>query len=148
MSQFKFTSKANEVISEARNIVYENNNIEIQPVHVALALFQDEQGLAYRLCRKMDTSRADIVTLLGQILAKCPRQDPSPDDPVPSGTLMRVLNKAKNIQKRQKDTFISVDTLLQALYENSAVANVLQQQGLGRKQVEEAINVQIGRAHV
>eukprot|EP00441_Pelagodinium_beii_P034887 CAMPEP_0197643516 /NCGR_PEP_ID=MMETSP1338-20131121/16809_1 /TAXON_ID=43686 ORGANISM="Pelagodinium beii, Strain RCC1491" /NCGR_SAMPLE_ID=MMETSP1338 /ASSEMBLY_ACC=CAM_ASM_000754 /LENGTH=84 /DNA_ID=CAMNT_0043216781 /DNA_START=148 /DNA_END=399 /DNA_ORIENTATION=+ len=73
-----FTDKTNEALQKAEEICLENGNTQITPIHVALALFADQAGLANILARRCGASPDAINTGLRTAMQKLPRQDPAP----------------------------------------------------------------------
>jgi ATP-dependent Clp protease ATP-binding subunit ClpB len=48
----EFTDKLNELLREVKNVAIEASNPQMEPIHAAIALFKDENGLAKRVAEK------------------------------------------------------------------------------------------------
>ena len=58
MNPEHFTDKTNELISKARELALDSAHVQITPVHLALALISDQEGLAVQIFKK---AGADIT---------------------------------------------------------------------------------------
>lgn len=47
-----FTEKTNQILVAAQDLARETSNVQLAPVHLALALFTDADGLAKNICKK------------------------------------------------------------------------------------------------
>ena len=47
----------NDALKAAHDLALSNSNVEIAPLHMAAALFDDATGLATSVCRKTGASR-------------------------------------------------------------------------------------------
>ncbi|KAL4909819.1 hypothetical protein BDW74DRAFT_44335 [Aspergillus multicolor] len=141
MSTDKYTDKANKALQDAIDITIEHANAEIYPVHLAVALLdpaQDEEdGPAQH------PSHGDSTSLFRQVverahgdaqlfhrglmrrLIKLPSQDPPPESRSMSAPFRKVLAAAEQLSKTQKDSYIAVDHLIQALCQDSQVQAAL-----------------------
>ncbi|MFL6109672.1 MAG: ATP-dependent chaperone ClpB [Marmoricola sp.] len=116
MDGSKFTSRSVEVINAAHTAAVAAGNTQIEPVHLALALLNQENGLAPSLLSK---AGADVVTL-GHVLEKDAANLPSAtgatvSTPTASPALTRVLAKAVELATAMKDEYVATENLLRAL---------------------------------
>jgi ATP-dependent Clp protease ATP-binding subunit ClpB len=58
MNPEHFTDKTNEVLSKARELALDAAHVQVTPVHLALALLSDQEGLAVQIFKK---SGADLT---------------------------------------------------------------------------------------
>jgi ATP-dependent Clp protease ATP-binding subunit ClpA len=58
MNPETFTDKTNEIIGKAKELALDSAHVQILPVHLALALLKDEEGLAPQIFKK---AGADIT---------------------------------------------------------------------------------------
>eukprot|EP01105_Mastigella_eilhardi_P018403 TRINITY_DN4256_c0_g2_i1.p1 TRINITY_DN4256_c0_g2~~TRINITY_DN4256_c0_g2_i1.p1 ORF type:complete len:870 (-),score=276.77 TRINITY_DN4256_c0_g2_i1:2303-4912(-) len=140
MDPSTFTDKTAEAISKAQKLALEHAAPEISPVHVALALFTDHEGLARQVLLKCGGDAQATVARLQEQAERLPRQDPPPSQLGPSGALMRVLSQASKLQTRSKDGRMAVDHLLLGLWSDRDVAQAMQAGNVSRSQMETAIN--------
>lgn len=138
MDSDRFTEGVSQALVDASSLCVTRKNPEVTPVHLALAMFKDKQQLPSRIISRAHCCADSIESALESSLQKLPVQDP-PARPVPSGVLLKVLNKAAEIQKKQGDGFIALDVLLLALFEDSTVGKVFQSAGLTKQKAEESM---------
>jgi ATP-dependent Clp protease ATP-binding subunit ClpB len=87
-----------------------------------------------------------LVSELSKQLNRMSKVNPPPDDVRPSSALVDILRAAKKIADSKGDTHVAVDHLLVALLEDRNVAQVLQQGGLSKEALADAITaVRAGR---
>jgi ATP-dependent Clp protease ATP-binding subunit ClpB len=73
-------------------------------------------------------------------LAKIPGQSPAPADVSASSALMTVLRAAQQFQKKDGDSFLTVDHVLKALaVDSGTVKDALKEGGLTPEKLEEAV---------
>jgi ATP-dependent Clp protease ATP-binding subunit ClpB len=112
-----FTEKAQKVFASSISLCSENGHSQIMPVHICLALFDDDDKLATGILERAGANVGSVNSELKKLLAKLPSQSPPPSPSLSQATL-KVLKDAEDIQKKQADSFVAVDHLL------LAVANV------------------------
>jgi len=134
-----FTEKTNSVLVVAQELAREHQNVQLSPLHVALALFQDGDGLAKSIAQKAGADSNSIERSLKKAVVRLPVQDPAPPEPSPSSSLMKVLRSATEMQKKQGDSHMAVDHLLSALLEDKEVAEHLASGGLTKEKAIQAI---------
>lgn len=123
----------------AKSLAVEGGNSQVEPEHLATALFAAEDGLARTLCSKLGTNPQGVHDGLSRLVSKLPRQEPAPLDAGPSTALLRVLQAAGKHQKKTKETHLAVDHVLLALLDNSKVAAELASHGLQKEAVVPAL---------
>jgi ATP-dependent Clp protease ATP-binding subunit ClpB len=52
MNPETFTEKTNKALSEAQELARENGNAQLTPIHLAVTLFADPEGIARRIASK------------------------------------------------------------------------------------------------
>lgn len=150
-----FTDKTNEIIKSAHDLALDSSHIQMTPVHLALALLADEEGLATQLFKKAgaDINAADralrkMLVRYGSsrinknwILIACrlPIQDPAPTEVGMSSQFAQLLRNAIQLQKKQGDSHLAVDHLLLAVAEDKDIMNALGDSGLSKSQLVDTI---------
>lgn len=130
-----FTEKAAKVFNAAVQVAKDKGHSQLMPVHLAVALMEDSDNLIPNIFQKAGGNPRNISQELMKGLQKLPSQTPPPTPSI-GQALLSVLQEADQIQKRQEDSFISVDHLLLALL---SVREILQAVGLSKNAVEEAV---------
>jgi hypothetical protein len=61
---FQFTSKTNDVLLAAQQLALQHSHIELNPIHIAVALFSAEDGgIAQSLCSRVGISPNQVRKL-------------------------------------------------------------------------------------
>ena len=105
----KWTVKSQEALQSAMEFAQEAGNPELMPLHLALALFDDEDGVAKQAALKVgnvETYRS-ILRVLRRRMERLPMQQPPPDQIPPSADLRKTLSNAAKIQKKKGDAYLS-----------------------------------------
>lgn len=132
----KLTEKALSVINASVGLARDQGHPQITPAHLALAIFQDESGLAANVITRAGGTPNAVISGLQQLMKRIPSQNPPPSSNNPSGQFMEVLAEAAKIQKANDDTHIAIDHLLIALTVSS---DVLRAFAISRKALEDAV---------
>lgn len=99
-------------------------------------------GIARSTCVKVGGEEGwkSACRVLRRRLERLPKVQPAPDEVHMVKDIREVFNSALKIQKDKKDGYLSVDVLLLAVLGSGEVSGCLQEAGLGRSQMEAAIN--------
>ncbi|GIL82494.1 hypothetical protein Vretimale_11933 [Volvox reticuliferus] len=137
----KATQKVNEVLNSAINLATEEKHATLTPVHLAVVLFEEPQGLASSAAIRAAGEEAwrSCTRVIRRRLTKLPRIDPAPDTVSPSRELTKLLAAAAKAQKDRGDAYLGVDTLLAAVVAVSEVSEALNEAGLSRAKLESAL---------
>ena len=81
MDPNKFTRKTQEAIQNAAELAQDNSHAQISPVHIAIVLFEDPEGLAKQavLREGSDETLRSILRVLKKKLVRLPSVDPPPE---------------------------------------------------------------------
>lgn len=81
MDPNKFTQKTLEALQKAQELAQDNSHQQVTPVHAAVALFEDPEGLAKQavLRNSNEETLRSILRVLKKKLVRLPSVDPSPD---------------------------------------------------------------------
>lgn len=136
---FHPTDKTTRIIQRAHELAKTNGNPDIYPVHVGIAIFEDEDGLAKNICTKAGADPSTVERGLRRLIQKLPSQSPVPDQLAPNSSLIKVLGAALEIQKKQNDTHMAVDHVLQALLTDRDIKQAFGDAGVTPSALEAAI---------
>jgi ATP-dependent Clp protease ATP-binding subunit ClpB len=130
----QYTDLARAAIADAQTKAHASSNAQLFPVHVALAIFEDNTGLGRRILIKLGVDEARLGAALRRVLLKLPTQSPAPAKASihGSGELQSFLDDAARLREDNKDSHVAVDHLLLALYKRRNLAAELE--GLGMPQ--------------
>jgi ATP-dependent Clp protease ATP-binding subunit ClpB len=81
MDPNKFTQKTLEALQKAQELAQDNSHQQVTPVHAAITLFEDPEGLAKQavLRHSNDETLRSILRVLKKRLVRLPSVDPPPD---------------------------------------------------------------------
>ncbi|KAK9810143.1 hypothetical protein WJX72_005514 [[Myrmecia] bisecta] len=148
----KFTVKASEALAQAQELAKENGHSQITPLHLAVVLFENPEGLAKQAVLKVastpDETWLSILRTLRRRLVRLPSVSPAPDEVSISPDFKKLLTNAQKIQKKNEDSYVGVDTLLLAVLQDKTVAECLSEAGLSASQLARAVEELRGSAKV
>ncbi|KAK9916599.1 hypothetical protein WJX75_004717 [Coccomyxa subellipsoidea] len=142
MDPSKFTQKTIETLNNAQELAQENSHQQVTPIHVAIKLLEDPEGIAKQaiLRNSNEETLRSILRVLNKKLVRLPSIDPPPDQAEFSNEMRKVLQSAVKRAKKNNDSFMGVDALLKALLENKDVAGALSEAGTSKAQLESALD--------
>ena len=120
MNAQKFTQKSLEAVQLAHNLAVEQNNMQIEQVHLLLALLTQEDSLCAQLFKKMGVEVPSLVSQVRQEAGKLPGVTGSGREEgkiYVSQEVDTALAHAENVAKSMKDEYVSVEHLMLALLE-------------------------------
>jgi len=145
----RFTSKLQSALADAQSLAIGKDNSQIEPAHLMLALIDQKGGSVRPLLMQVgfdvNTLRADLVGMVEQL----PQVSSPTGDIQTSQTLYRLLNLADKKAQQAGDQFISSETVLLVMMEDSGpLGKLLGSQGVSQKALENAIKNIRGGASV
>ncbi len=128
----KFTTKSQEALQEAQNLVFDNNHLALEPAHLLAALLKQPNGLVPTILNKLEISVDFLKNKLAEILSAFPvnqAQGGTMDMRV-SPPMAHVLHQSEKEAANLHDDYISTEHLLLALVSTpSNIAEILQKKG-------------------
>ena len=118
MNAQKYTQKSLAAIQAAQELTINNDNQQIEQVHILSALLHQDGGLVPELLKRMGITVESLDAAVNQELSKLPRVTGSGREAGKYYIARNVddaLNKAEEIAESMKDEFVSVEHLLLAL---------------------------------
>jgi ATP-dependent Clp protease ATP-binding subunit ClpB len=134
-----FTEKSRQALVGAQQLAQSRQHPQVEPAHLALALFQDEAGLARRLAEKGGADPRVLERLLEQTVDGLPAQSPPPAQVGFSADLARVLQDAQKEQAKRGDSHLAVEQLVSALAAERKLAPLFAKAGITRDSLRTAI---------
>ena len=122
MNAQKYTQKSLAAIQAAQELTLQNQNQQIEQVHLLAALLRQEGGLTAQLLKKMGVTVESLDAAVTQELDKLPRVTGSgreADKYYVARAVDAALSRAEAIAAEMKDDFVSVEHLLLALIETA-----------------------------
>lgn len=139
MNPEHFTEKTTELISKAREFALDSAHVQMTPLHVALTLISDNEGLASQIFKKAGADINLAERALRKLFVRIPVQEPAPTDVSISQSFLHVLRNAQQLQKKQGDSHLAVDHILLALAEEKDIMSALGDAGLSKAQLVDTI---------
>ncbi|MES1992891.1 MAG: ATP-dependent chaperone ClpB [Pseudomonadota bacterium] len=150
MRMDKLTSKFQMALADAQSLAVGRDNAYIEPVHILLALLDQQGGSARPLLSAAGTEVNGLRAALGQALERLPQvQGASAGEVHFSNDVARQFNIADKLAQQRKDQYISSELYLLAVLEDRGPAKeLLQQFGASKTAVERAIEQVRGGASI
>ncbi len=136
----QFTEKAGEAVSAAIDSAKADNNSEVTPEHLALALIEQKDGVVPAVLEKLEIDLLPLTNALKNVIEKLPKVRKA-TDPALSRKSVLVLESALGQARFFKDEFVSTEHLLAALLESagSEASKALKTSGLSRDKLLTAL---------
>ena len=140
MRQDKLTTKLQEALADAQSLAVGNDNQYIDPVHLLVALLNQDDGGARSLLQRAGVNVGGLTNALKSALERLPKVSGTGGEVLPSRELMALLNLADREAQKRGDQFLASEMILLALTEDKSDAGRLaREHGLARKALESAI---------
>ena len=145
----KFTTKFQQALADAQSLALGQDNQIIEPVHLLLALLNQEDGGTVSLLARAGVNVGGLKTALGKALERLPKVEGTGGEVTIGRDLSNLLNLADKEAQKAGDQFIASEMFLLALCEDKGEAGRLfKEQGAQRKALEEAIRAVRGGQNV
>jgi ATP-dependent Clp protease ATP-binding subunit ClpB len=145
----KLTTKLQEALADAQSQAVGNDNQYIDPVHVLIALLNQDDSSARSLLQRAGVNIGGLANGLKSALERLPKVSGTGGEVQVGRELMALLNLADKEAQKHGDQFIASEMVLLALTEDKSEAGRLaKENGLTRKALEAAINAVRGDSHV
>ena len=140
MNVERYTNKVKTAIQNAQMKALANGNTQILSEHLLLAFFEDD--LVDKIIATAGGNSQFIEEKISEFIERQPRVSGSgAGQPTLSADLARVLQKSEKLADKNKDSFITIERVLQAmLEENSNISNIFRQGGVNINALNQAIN--------
>ncbi|HEY2411962.1 MAG TPA: ATP-dependent chaperone ClpB [Pirellulaceae bacterium] len=144
----KLTVKSQEAVQRAQTLASEKGHPEMDPLHLLLALLDEQEGVARPILEKIGVNVPQLKRQIETELERKP-QVSGGSTPMANKQLLAVLEAALKEATAMKDEFVSVEHLLMALTKTDSPAkNLLQVNGVREKDILEALKSVRGSARV
>ncbi|HSH29447.1 MAG TPA: ATP-dependent chaperone ClpB [Thiohalobacter sp.] len=149
MRMDKLTSKFQMALADAQSLAVGQDHQFIEPVHVMIALLDQEGGSVRHLLAQADVNVNLLRSQLGEALEKLPRVEGSAGEVHISNDLGRLLNITDKLAQQRKDQYISSELfVLAAVEDKGPVGELLRKAGASKGLIEQAIDNMRGGARV
>ncbi|MFZ2727409.1 MAG: ATP-dependent chaperone ClpB [Methylococcaceae bacterium] len=149
MRMDKLTSKFQEALAQAQSLALGKDHQFIEPVHVLLALLDQESGSIKPLLAQLNVNTHVLRTELTTALNRIATVSGSGGDVQISNELTRLLNLTDKLAQKRNDSFISSELfLLAAVEEKGVLQDLFKKHAINKSQLETAINTMRGGENV
>ena len=136
----KYTNKVKEIIQEAQGNAVSNNNQYITLWHLLQAMFEEESNLISKIIAVAGGNEDIIKNSIEEEINKLP-QVSGFNDVRFNPDVIKALKNAEKIAEKNKDSFVTLERLLQGIVESSnEVSNIFKNGGVNLKSLNDAIN--------
>ncbi len=140
MNLNNFTIKAQEVLAQAQQEAFNNNNPNIETNHILSVLVDDKEGSIDYLLKKSNANPTFIKTKVDESISKLPKQSGGDAGQAISREANNVILRAGASLKEFNDEFVAPEHLLLALLRgNDDTAKILKDSGLTEKALIAAV---------
>ncbi|MCE1186776.1 MAG: ATP-dependent chaperone ClpB, partial [Rhodocyclales bacterium] len=145
----KLTTKFQQAIQEAQSLALGNDQQFIEPVHLLLALLQQEDGSTRSLLQRAGVSVPALQQALGRALERLPKVQGHGGEVSIGRDLGNLLNLTDKAAQQRGDEFIASEMFLLALADDKGEAGrLLKEAGLTKKALEQAVEAVRGGQNV
>lgn len=140
MRQDKLTTKFQQALGEAQSLALAHDNQYIEPVHLLLAVMNDQEGSASSLIERSGGNAKRVRDEAQAAVERLPKVTGTSGDVQVSRDLIRALNLTEKEAMQRGDQFISTEMFLLALAgADMEASRILSSAGVTKKLLEAAI---------
>ena len=140
MRQDKLTTRLQEAIGDAHSLAVGNDNQYIDPVHLTIALLQQNDSSARSLLQRAGVNVNALDSGLKSALGRLTKVSGTGGDVQVGRELLALLNLADKEAQKRGDQFIASEMVLLGLLEDrSDAGRIARENGLARSSLEAAI---------
>ena len=140
----RFTERAQEAAQKAAEIIQRYGHNQIDTEHILLALIEQQEGMVTQIFELLAVERDAIINKLDDILKSSPKASifgGGAGQIFITPRVKRIMELANDEASKIKDEFISTEHIFLAILgeRNTPASRLLQESGIDRKRVLEAI---------
>jgi ATP-dependent Clp protease ATP-binding subunit ClpB len=145
----KLTSKFQMALADAQSLAVGRDHNYIEPVHVMVALLDQEGGTARHLLTQANVDTNLLRSKLGEQMDRLPVVEGTSGDVHISNDLTRLLNLTDKLAQKRKDQYISSELFaLAAVEDKGELGELLRGAGASRGLIEQAIEKMRGGQNI
>jgi ATP-dependent Clp protease ATP-binding subunit ClpB len=136
----KLTTKFQQALADAQSLAVGQDNPFIEPVHLLLALLQQDDGTTASLLSRAGVNVPRLRESAKLAISRLPKVEGQGGEITLSRELNNLLNVTDKEAQKRRDQFIASEMFLLALTEDKGEAGrLLKEQGGQRKSIEQAV---------
>ena len=149
MRMDKLTTKFQMALGDAQSVALGRDNQSVEPVHVMMALLEQEGGTARPLLAQAGVNINQLQLKVMEALDRLPRVEGTPGEVHISQDLTRLLNVTDKLAQQRDDQFISSELFLLAAVEDKGnLGNILRESGATGAALEQTVDQLRGGSQV
>ncbi len=136
----KFTVKLQQAFGDAQSLAIVNDNQYIEPVHLMIALLDQQGGTVRPLLMQSDVNVGALRSKLGEQVDSLPKVTGGDGDVMVSSDLAKMMNRVEKLASERGDRFISSElVVLAGVADKGSVGRLLREAGATRGLIEQGI---------
>jgi ATP-dependent Clp protease ATP-binding subunit ClpB len=136
----KLTAKFQAALGEAQSLALGRDQQFIEPIHVMVALVDQEGGSVKPLLSQSGVNVSALRNTLGEALDRFPKVEGTGGDVQISNDLSRLLNLTDKLSQKRGDQYIASEIyVLAALDDKGNLGEILKKAGLTKEKLEKTI---------
>ena len=141
MRMDKLTSKFQMALADAQSLAVGRDHQFIEPLHVLIALLDQEGGTVRHLLMQADVNVNKLRSSLGEALDHLPQVQGQQGDLHISNELGRLLNQTDKLAQQRQDAYVSSELfVLAAADDKGTLGDMLRDAGVSKVALEKAID--------
>ncbi len=139
----RLTDYTQQIVFFAQQLMYQNHNTQMEPLHLLLAILEEKEGIAKEYAKELKIDNQNFKNHLLEEIQKFPKIEninPSQQLYLTSETI-RLFDLAKESAESLKDSFISIEHLIVSMteLEGSTVKSLLLEQRVTKETILKAM---------
>ena len=141
MRMDKLTSKFQAALADASSLALGRDHNYIEPVHVMIALLDQEGGTVHYLLTQSGANVNKLRSQLDESLDRMPVVEGTAGDVHISSDLNRLMNMTDKLSQKRKDQYISSELfILAGIDDKGAMGDLLRKSGASKQSLEQSID--------
>ena len=135
-----FTDKSRSIINSAQVLALMKNHQQLKNIHLLCSIFEDDESInLYLNPSKID--REKLKNLINKELESIPSVTGDNQDQISaSRDFIVTIENAKKKSKSRNDQYVSVDQIIESMYEaDSSIKKILEQSGFDKKEFDKNV---------
>jgi len=135
-----FTDKSRSIINSAQVLALMKNHQQLKNIHLLCSIFEDDESInLYLNPSKIDCEK--LKNLINKELESIPSVTGDNQDQISaSRDFIVTIENAKKKSKSRNDQYVSVDQIIESMYEaDSSVKKILEQSGFDKKEFDKNV---------